>query len=35
MSTENGGGMIFTRETEELIENLAQCHFVHHKPHMD
>jgi hypothetical protein len=22
------------RETEELRENLSQCHFVHHKTHM-
>jgi hypothetical protein len=27
------GGMI-SRETEVLGENLPQCRFVHHKPHM-
>jgi hypothetical protein len=27
------GGMI-GRETEVLGENLHQCRFVHHKPHM-
>jgi hypothetical protein len=27
------GGMI-CRETEVLGENLPQCRFVHHKPHM-
>jgi hypothetical protein len=27
------GGMI-GKETEVLGENLAQCRFVHHKPHM-
>jgi hypothetical protein len=27
------GGMI-GRETEVLWENLPQCSFVHHKPHM-
>jgi hypothetical protein len=27
------GGMI-GRETEVLGENLPQCRFVHHKPHM-
>jgi hypothetical protein len=32
---ENDGVMILTGETEELGENLSQCHFVHHKPHMD
>jgi hypothetical protein len=31
---ENDGGMILTGETEELGE-LSQCHFVHHKSHMD
>jgi hypothetical protein len=28
------GGIILTGETEELRENLSQCHFVHHKSHM-
>jgi hypothetical protein len=28
------GGMMITGETELLGENLPQCCFVHHKPHM-
>jgi hypothetical protein len=27
-------GMIIGRGTEVLGENVAQCHFVHHKSHM-
>jgi hypothetical protein len=29
------GGMKLTGKTEELRENLSQCHFVHQKSHMD
>jgi hypothetical protein len=25
---------LLAEETEELRENLSQCRFVHHKPHM-
>jgi hypothetical protein len=28
------GGMMMGRGTEVLGENLPQCRFVHHKPHM-
>jgi hypothetical protein len=35
MSTESHSGMILTGETEELGENLSQCHFFHRKYHMD
>jgi hypothetical protein len=28
------GRMTLTGETEELGENLSQCHFVHSKSHM-
>jgi hypothetical protein len=35
ISLEGDGGMILTGETEELRENLYQCHFVHHKFHTD
>jgi hypothetical protein len=27
-------GAMIDRETEVLGENLPQCRFVHHKPHM-
>jgi hypothetical protein len=27
--------MMLKRVTKELGENLSQCHFVHHKSHMD
>jgi hypothetical protein len=33
---ENDGGVIFLREKPKISEkNLSQCHFVHHKSHMD
>jgi hypothetical protein len=35
MTMENDGGMTLTGKIEELGENLSQCHFVHHKSHMD
>jgi hypothetical protein len=35
MRVPSHGGMILTGENEELRENLFQCHFVHHKYHMD
>jgi hypothetical protein len=28
------GGMMIGRETKVFGENLPQCRFVHHKPHM-
>jgi hypothetical protein len=28
------GGRMTCRETEVFRENLPQCRFVHHKPHM-
>jgi hypothetical protein len=32
---DNGeNGRMIARETELLGENLLQCRFVHHKPHM-
>jgi hypothetical protein len=35
MSIESHSGTILIVETEELGENLSQCHFVHNKFHMD
>jgi hypothetical protein len=36
MNMESNGGMILTGETEELGGKIvSQCHFVHHKSHMD
>jgi hypothetical protein len=35
MRAERHGGMMLKRVTKELGENLSQCHFVHHKSHMD
>jgi hypothetical protein len=32
---ESHGGIMLPDETEKLGENLSQCHFVHHKSHMD
>jgi hypothetical protein len=31
----SSGGMIVTRKPKDLEKNLSQCHFVHHKYHMD
>jgi hypothetical protein len=36
MSLDSDCGIIYwQRKTEELGETLCQCHFVHHKSHMD
>jgi hypothetical protein len=35
MNIESHSGVILTGETEELGENLSQCHFAHNKSHMD
>jgi hypothetical protein len=29
------GGMILTEEPKNSEKSLSQCHFVHHKPHMN
>jgi hypothetical protein len=34
MMRENQSVEWLARETEVLGENLSQCRFVHHKPHM-
>jgi hypothetical protein len=33
--TEKDNGIILTREPKNSERNLSQCHFVHHKSHMD
>jgi hypothetical protein len=36
MSLESDGGMMTREKPEELGgKSLSQCHFVHHKSHMD
>jgi hypothetical protein len=35
MSMESHGGKILTGKLKKSKKNLSQCHFLHHKSHMD
>jgi hypothetical protein len=35
MSLESDGGIILTGKLKNSDKNLSQCHYVHHRSHMD